>query len=175
MVNNFPEKNHPQKPEDTQKLIVRYARRRQKLREREALDGKNTPPEILMEIEDIEEKLRQLGAELNAELVILYQKAVIDELKNAKVQLNEKAIQRIAEILYDKFIEIVIPKVVDVGGQVYGKMVGSLYIEIVQKDQQIAQLEESLAILWNRLSATEKERLDPKITKRIENILRSAE
>jgi hypothetical protein len=50
--------------EDIQKLIVLYNRRLQKLREEEALKGINTPPETLIQIEDIEAKLAGLQAEL---------------------------------------------------------------------------------------------------------------
>jgi hypothetical protein len=44
---------------------VLYHRRLQKLREEEALKGINTPPEILIQIEDIEEKLAGFEAELD--------------------------------------------------------------------------------------------------------------
>jgi len=50
--------------EDVQKLIMLYNRRLQKLREEEALKGINTPPETLIQIEDIEAKLAALQAEL---------------------------------------------------------------------------------------------------------------
>lgn len=49
-----------------QKLIVYYNRRLQKLREQEALKGINTPPETLIEIEDIEEKLEAWQTELDS-------------------------------------------------------------------------------------------------------------
>ena len=49
--------------DDIQKLLVLYNRRLQKLREQEALKGLNAPPEILIEIEDIEAKVAQLQAE----------------------------------------------------------------------------------------------------------------
>lgn len=52
--------------EDIQKLIVLYNRRLQKLREQEALKGISTPPEILIEIEDLEDKLAGLQAELES-------------------------------------------------------------------------------------------------------------
>ncbi len=50
--------------EDIQKLITEHQRRLQKLRVQQALQGTSTPPEILLEIEDIEAKLRELEAEL---------------------------------------------------------------------------------------------------------------
>jgi hypothetical protein len=50
--------------DDIQKLIMLYNRRLQKLREEEALKGINTPPETLIQIEDIEAKLAGLQAEL---------------------------------------------------------------------------------------------------------------
>lgn len=50
--------------DDIQKLIVLYNRRLQKLREQEALKGISTPPEILIEIENLEDKLAGLQAEL---------------------------------------------------------------------------------------------------------------
>ena len=46
---------------DMQKLINEYLRRLQKLKEQEAKFGASTPPHILTEIEDIEEKLKNLG------------------------------------------------------------------------------------------------------------------
>ncbi len=49
---------------DIQKLIRLYNRRLQKLREQEATKGINTSPEILIEIEDLEDKLVGLRAEL---------------------------------------------------------------------------------------------------------------
>lgn len=45
-------------------LIYNYNRRLQLLKEQQALRGLNTPPEILLEIEDIEAKLGQLETEL---------------------------------------------------------------------------------------------------------------
>jgi hypothetical protein len=50
--------------DDIRKLIMLYNRRLQKLREQEAVKGINAPPEILIEIEDIEDKLVGLQAEL---------------------------------------------------------------------------------------------------------------
>ncbi|MCB0191388.1 MAG: hypothetical protein KDJ65_05540 [Anaerolineae bacterium] len=47
-----------------QKQITIHTRRLQKLREQEALKGLNTPPEISIEIEDIETKLADLRKEL---------------------------------------------------------------------------------------------------------------
>lgn len=50
--------------DDIQTLIALYNRRLQKLREQAALKGINTPPEISLEIEDIEAKLAGFRAEL---------------------------------------------------------------------------------------------------------------
>lgn len=49
---------------DLQKLILIYERRLQLLKEQQALHGLNTPPEILLEIEDIETRLADLLATL---------------------------------------------------------------------------------------------------------------
>jgi hypothetical protein len=49
---------------DLQKLITIYTRRLQLLQEQQALHGLNTPPEILLEIEDIETRLADLQATL---------------------------------------------------------------------------------------------------------------
>ncbi len=43
--------------EDSQKLIINHNRRLQKLKEKQAILGYHTPPEILTEIEDIESEL----------------------------------------------------------------------------------------------------------------------
>ncbi len=51
---------------DLQKLISRKQRRLQKLKEQEAIYGINTPPEVLIQIEDLEEELKQLQAQLAA-------------------------------------------------------------------------------------------------------------
>lgn len=48
-----------------QKLITNKQRRLQKLKEQQSLFGLNTPPEILIEIEDIESDLKKLKTELN--------------------------------------------------------------------------------------------------------------
>ena len=53
--------------DNIQRLIVLYNRRLQKLREQEALRGISTPPEILIEIEDLEKKLAGLQTELKTE------------------------------------------------------------------------------------------------------------
>ena len=50
--------------DDIQTLIALYNRRLQKLREQAALKGISTPPEISLEIEDIEAKLAGFQAEL---------------------------------------------------------------------------------------------------------------
>jgi hypothetical protein len=50
---------------DIKKLIELDMRRLQKLKEQQALKGINTPPEVLIEIEDIEAKLEQLQVQLS--------------------------------------------------------------------------------------------------------------
>ncbi len=54
-----------QRLEDVNKLIEGKKRRLQKLREKSGTLGHSTPPEILMEIEDIEKELKQLQSELD--------------------------------------------------------------------------------------------------------------
>lgn len=49
---------------DLQNLIMTHHRRLQKLKEQEALSGRSTEPEILIEIEDIEKALAELQGEL---------------------------------------------------------------------------------------------------------------
>ena len=51
---------------DLQKLILLYERRLQLLQEQQALHGLSTPPEILLEIEDIETRLADLQATLTS-------------------------------------------------------------------------------------------------------------
>jgi hypothetical protein len=71
-LSNISSLTHPQKEQvmprrdDIQKLLLLYTRRLQKLREQEALKGISTPPEILIEIEDLEDKLAGLQAELES-------------------------------------------------------------------------------------------------------------
>ncbi len=60
-------------PEDIQKLINRYSRRLQKLKERQAVQGLNTSPEVLIEIEDIEVELERLQSQLESEQAQLRQ------------------------------------------------------------------------------------------------------
>ncbi len=50
--------------ENVQKLIILQKRRLQRLKEQQALQGMATPPEIALEVMDIEEELRDLGLEL---------------------------------------------------------------------------------------------------------------
>lgn len=50
---------------DIEKLIQLSLRRLQKLKEQQALKGFNTPPEVLIEIEDIEAQIEQLQDRLN--------------------------------------------------------------------------------------------------------------
>ncbi|MCL4300063.1 MAG: hypothetical protein KJ077_30295 [Anaerolineae bacterium] len=50
---------------DIEKLIELNLRRLQKLKEQQALKGLNTPPEVLIEIEDIEAQLEQLQTHLS--------------------------------------------------------------------------------------------------------------
>lgn len=54
------------KKQDLQTLIDTHSRRRQKLDEQKALKGIATPPEVLIEIEDIENELRGLAVDLSA-------------------------------------------------------------------------------------------------------------
>lgn len=49
---------------DVSKLITEHERRLQKLKEKKARFGINTPPEVLIEIEDIEEQIKLLETEL---------------------------------------------------------------------------------------------------------------
>lgn len=51
--------------DDIKKLIFNYERRLQKLKERQAITGMSTAPEILIEIEDIEVNIEKLQAELS--------------------------------------------------------------------------------------------------------------
>jgi formylglycine-generating enzyme required for sulfatase activity len=59
--------------DDIQKLITEHRRRLQKLRERQAKQGINTPPEVLTEIEDIEAQIDRLRTELEEEQSTLRQ------------------------------------------------------------------------------------------------------
>lgn len=59
---------------DIKKLIIRYERRLQKHKEKQALLGIATPPEILIEIEDIEEELRRLQTDLSKDATEFYAK-----------------------------------------------------------------------------------------------------
>jgi hypothetical protein len=54
-------------PQDTQALIRAHQRRLQKLKAQQAVKGVNTPPEVLIEIEDIEAELARLQQELAGE------------------------------------------------------------------------------------------------------------
>lgn len=51
--------------DDRENLIINYSRRLQKLKEQKAIRGINTPPETLIEIEDIEAEIEKLQTELN--------------------------------------------------------------------------------------------------------------
>ncbi len=53
--------------DDIRKLITNYTQRLQKLKEQQALYGIDTAPHILLEIEDIEAKIKQLQIELKEE------------------------------------------------------------------------------------------------------------
>ncbi|MCP4406342.1 MAG: protein kinase, partial [Gammaproteobacteria bacterium] len=55
--------------EEIQKLIAIKQRRLQKLREKEALRGMDTPPDVLIEIEDLEAEIEHLEEELATEPV----------------------------------------------------------------------------------------------------------
>lgn len=175
MPNDLPDKVYPQKPEDIEKLVFNHYRRLQKLKERAAIDGKNIPPEVLIEIEDIEKTLEELGVDLNVHSMVEYQKAVIQELKSAKIQLSKEALQKVIEVTYDKFIDIALPEVMTIVGQVYARPIGSLYIEIAQKDQRIGQLEKALTALWDDLSVKEKSRLSSGVVEQVGNIFKNDE
>lgn len=57
--------NNPnQTVENLQRLITNHQRRLQKLKETQALQGYNTPPDVLLEIEDIEETIQELQTSL---------------------------------------------------------------------------------------------------------------
>lgn len=55
---------------DLQNLIMTHHRRLQKLKEQQALSGRSTEPEILIEIEDIEKALAELQGELEGDDLI---------------------------------------------------------------------------------------------------------
>jgi formylglycine-generating enzyme required for sulfatase activity len=59
--------------DDILKLIAKHQRRLQKLKERQAVEGIGTPPEVLTEIEDIEAEIERLRAKLKAEQTRLQQ------------------------------------------------------------------------------------------------------
>lgn len=50
--------------EDVKKIVSMQQRRLQKLREQQAMFGINTPPHILIEIEDLEAEINKLQSEL---------------------------------------------------------------------------------------------------------------
>jgi hypothetical protein len=52
--------------DDIKRLIVNYQRRLQKLKEAQALQGINTPPDVLIQIEDIEAELEKFQTALTA-------------------------------------------------------------------------------------------------------------
>ncbi len=52
-------------PDDVRQLIRRKQRRLQKLQESQALKGANTPPETLLEIEDLQADLESLHGQLD--------------------------------------------------------------------------------------------------------------
>ncbi len=58
---------HLSRQEKIKRLIINYDRRLQKLKEHQALHGLDTAPNILIEIEDIEEQIERLRAELESE------------------------------------------------------------------------------------------------------------
>jgi len=105
---------------DLQKLITTYSRRLQKLREQAAMFGLSAPPHILLEIEDIAEKLQTLQAELEADQSALARQSarglpVADALTQVQQQLAE-----VKTLLADKSggggVTI---------GNVYGDIIGS--------------------------------------------------
>jgi sRNA-binding carbon storage regulator CsrA len=52
--------------DDIRNLVTHDSRRLQKLKEKQAKFGINTPPEILIEIEDIEAKISEAEADLKS-------------------------------------------------------------------------------------------------------------
>lgn len=82
--------------EDIKKLINRHQRRLQKLQERQASQGINTPPEVLIEIEDIERDLGKLRGQLEAQQTQFQQ--MLDLAPSEDAQIRQPIEQRLAEI-----------------------------------------------------------------------------
>ncbi len=62
---SYPENVSPYQS-DIKKLISNHNQRLQKLKEKQALEGLDTSPQVLIEIEDIERKIGELEAELKS-------------------------------------------------------------------------------------------------------------
>ena len=85
--------------EGIKNLISGYAKRWQKLKEKEAYFGLHTPPEILIEIEDIEKKIQELNAQL--EKAERQHEQFIENSSNSSTVLSEtlgKIERRIEEL-----------------------------------------------------------------------------
>lgn len=104
--------------EDIQKLITLNTRRLQKLREQQATFGFSTSPEVLMEIENIEGRLKQLQTGLEAEQAALTRQSERGEpVAEALTQVT----QQLAEI---KTLLAERPGGVNMGN-VYGNIIGA--------------------------------------------------
>lgn len=102
--------------DNVKQLIINHQRRLQKLKEQQAIKGVDTPPHVLIEIEDIETKLEKLNAELEAPdqpkipLTLYYQyqdrpekayhasdqEVIIGRPKNIPVDLNLEPDQKVS-------------------------------------------------------------------------------
>jgi hypothetical protein len=85
---------------EIQQLILKHQRRLQKLKEKEATFGVSTPPEILIEIENIESKIKNLQEEL---------KALVQETPNSvSSDTNPKVNEEYLKILINIAEEILV-------------------------------------------------------------------
>lgn len=73
--------------DDIKKLLIISQRRLQKLKEQKALKGSDTPPHILIDIEDTEEEVNKLQAEL--------QKPESDDSNKSQQNISENLLRRL--------------------------------------------------------------------------------
>lgn len=108
--------------EDIQKLIELYNRRLQKLREQEALKGINAPPEILIEIKDIEDKLTGLQVELETTFAQSVSPLTDDEVARELARLsNDKPVTSSSTQMGAVNLSNVSSSTITAGGDIVGR------------------------------------------------------
>jgi hypothetical protein len=138
-----------------------------------AFNGENqVDPAKLMELEDIEDKLKSLGIELNAQLMIKHLQREVEELKSKEPTLSQDTIQKIINITYDVFLDTTIDVAIEGVFGIVGGTIGQVYIDLAAAEYKGKRLKGILIALWKALPDELKAATGADTVQTMENFLK---